>query len=456
MLLTRDKQFYRSLILLALPMMLQNLLTFSVSLADNVMIGKLGDSAVSGVYAGSQLQTALQVISVGIEGTILLLSSQYWGKGDKASIRKIASIGLRFSVSLGLLFTVVCLLFPRGVIGLFNKDAAVIEEGVNYLSILAFSFVFFCVTQALIASMRSVERARIGMIVSLCSLFIDIGLNYVLIFGKLGAPAMGVKGAALATLIARICETAIIACYVRFVDDRLCLRVRDLFRADRVLLRDFVRYGSPIVAAQLVWGCNLMTNSVILGHLFPTAVTKAVTTGASLANTLNSMMYVGLNGLSGAVGILIGKKVGSGHVEDIREYANTVQLLFLGLGLMTFTLFYLVCTPFIGLYSISPEAAKFSSQFIHVLCFTGVGTCYECGCLFGLVKSGGDVSFVFKNDTVFVFGVVLPSAIITALLGCPPWVVFLCLKSDQILKCFVAFFKIRRYNWMKNLTHAQA
>ena len=455
MLLTKDKQFYRSLILLAIPMMLQNLVTFSVTLADNVMIGHLGDEAVSGVYAGSQLQTALQVLSTGIEGAILLLASQYWGKGDKTSIRRIVSIGLRFSASLGLLFSVVCLLVPRGVIRLFNKDPAVIEKGVDYLSILAFSFVFFCITQALIASMRSVERARIGLVVSSCSLVIDVGLNYVLIFGKLGAPAMGVKGAALATLIARVCETAIIAVYVRFVDDRLLLRARDLFSLDRTLLRDFIRYGAPIVAGQLVWGTNLMANSVILGHLFPEAITKAVTTGASLANTVNSMMYVCMNGLSAAVGILIGKKVGSGNVSDIREYANTVQILFLLLGLATGGLFYLVGAPFIGLYDISPEAANFAAQFIHVLCFTGIGTCYECGCLFGLVKSGGDVSFVFKNDTVFVFGVVLPSAILTALLGCPPWVVFLCLKSDQVLKCFVAFFKIRRYDWMKNLTRQQ-
>lgn len=164
------------------------------------------------------------------------------------------------------------------------------------------------------------------------------------------------------------------------------------------------------------------------------------------------MMYVAMNGLSGAVGVLIGKKVGSGDVSDIRGYANAVQLLFLGLGVLTGGIFALIGAPFIGLYDISPEAASYAAQFIYVLCFTAVGTCYQCPCLFGLVKSGGDVSFVFKNDTIFVFGVVLPSAVITALCGCPPWLVFLCLKSDQILKCFVAFFKIRRYDWMKNLT----
>lgn len=452
MVLTKDKKFYRSLLLLAIPMVLQNLITFSVGLADNLMIGSLGDSAISGVYAASQLQTALQVLSVGIEGAILLLSAQYWGRGNRKSVRRIVAIGTQFSLGLGLVFTLACALFSEPIIRLFNKDAGVIQAGADYLFILSFSFLFFCLTQALIASMRSVEVTRIGLIVSLVSLVVNVGLNYVFIFGKLGIPAMGVKGAALATLIARICETTVIVWHVRFADKRLSLRFRDFLILDRALLRDLVRYGMPIVAGQLVWGTNLLCSNIILGRLFPSSVTAAITTGASLANTVNSMMYVAMNGLSGAVGVLIGKKVGSGDVSDIRGYANAVQLLFLGLGVLTGGIFALIGAPFIGLYDISPEAASYAAQFIYVLCFTAVGTCYQCPCLFGLVKSGGDVSFVFKNDTIFVFGVVLPSAVITALCGCPPWLVFLCLKSDQILKCFVAFFKIRRYDWMKNLT----
>ncbi len=456
MTLTKDKSFYRSLFTLSLPMILQNLITFSVGLADNLMIGSLGDSAVAGVYAGSQLQTALQVLSTGVEGAILLLSAQYWGRGDCDRVRRIAAIGTRFSLVLGLIFTLCCACFPKPVIRLFNKDPGSVAAGAEYLFLLSFSFVFFCLTQALIASMRSVELTKIGVAVSLTSLCVNVGLNYLLIFGKWGFPAMGVKGAALATLIARMCETALVVCYVRLADRRLSMKLRHFLQRDNALLRDFVRYGMPVVAGQLVWGANLLCGNIILGRLFSESVTAAVTAGASLANTVNSMMYVAMNGLSGAVGVLIGKKVGSGKVDDMPSYANAVQLLFLGLGILTSLGFALIRCPFIGLYDISPEAASFASQFIGVLCFTCIGTCYQCPCLFGLVKSGGDVSFVFKNDTLFVFGVVLPSALITALCGCPPWVVFLCLKCDQILKCPVAFFKIRKYNWMKNLTRQGA
>lgn len=451
MLFTRDKSFYRTIIALAIPMVLQNLVTYSVGLADNLMIGSLGDSAISGVYMGNQVQTVLQVLSAGIEGGILLISAQYWGKKDVDSIQKIASIGIWFSLALGLMFSTVTTLAPRQVISIFTDVEPVIDSGVEYLSMLCYSYVFFALTQAMIVSMRSVESARIGLFVSSASLVIDVALNYILIFGKLGFDAMGVKGAALATLIARICETIIAFTYVRFIDKKLRFRIKMLKHIDLGLLKDFLKYGTPLILGQLVWGTNLFSNSVILGHLG-----ESVTTAVSIANTLNNLMYVAVNGLAGAVGIVIGKKVGAGQIDRIREYSNTVQICFLCLGFITSAFFFLTCNAFIGLYDITPESAEYARQFIHVLCITAIGTCYQCPCLFGLVKSGGDVSFVFKNDTIAVFCVVIPSAIITSKLGCPAWIVFFCLKSDQIFKCIVAFFKIRRYNWMKNLTKQTA
>lgn len=431
-------------------MMLQNLITFSVGLADNMMIGSLGDAAVSGVYMGNQIQTVLQVLSAGIEAAILLISSQYWGKRDTDSIRRIFSIGLRISAILGLVFTAVCTVLPGQVISIFTKEPDVISNGTDYLSIVCFTYIFFCITQSLIASMRSVESARVGMVVSLCSLVIDVSLNYILIFGKLGFEAMGVRGAATATLIARICETIIISVYVRFVDKKIRLRLKDLMKLDKVLLKDFIKYGIPLIAGQLVWGVNLFANSVILGHF-----SESVITATSLANTVNSLMFVAMQGISGSIGIIIGKTVGSGDVSRIKEYSRTTQIILVALGAVTSFVFLAVRDPFISFYNITEESAACAKQFINVLRVTCIGTCYEAGSLMGLIKSGGDVSFVFKNDTIFVFLVVIPSAVITALLGCPAWVVFACLKCDQVLKCIPAFFKIRRYNWMKNLTRTK-
>lgn len=449
-LLTRDKKFYRSLVALAVPVALQNLITFLVTFADNLMVARLGDAAVSGVYMGSQIQTFLQVFSGGIEGTILILSAQYWGKKDISGIRKIVSIGVAFSLIVGLALNAVCLIIPAQVLSIFTNDQSVIEQGCLYLKYVCFSYLFFCLTQALIAAMRSVESARIGMLVSTVSLVVNVALNYILIFGKLGFPALGIEGAAIATLISRVVETVMIAFYAFRVDKKLVLRFSHLMHFDRLLMRDFIRYGLPLVGGQVVWAVNLMTNSAILGR-FP----AEVITAASVANTMNTLAYVTMNGMSSAVGIITGKTIGEGKTELMKEYAKTVQILFLCLGLLTGLCITLLKTPFIALYSgITEGAAGYSRQFITVLSVTMIGTCYQAAGLFGLVKSGGDVSFVFRNDAIFVFLVVLPSAILAAHFGAPAWVVYACLKCDQILKCIVAYFKINSFNWMKNLTRS--
>jgi len=447
MLLTKDKTFYKTLVALAIPIALQNLVTFSVNLADSVMVGALGDGAVSGMYMGNQIQTLLQVFSGGIEGAILVLAAQYWGQRDTASIRKICSIGIRLSVLVGGVLTLLCTLLPDEIIGLFSHDPETIRCGGEYLGIVCFSYIFFCLTQSLIAAMRSVEIAKIGLYVSLCSLVTNVGLNYVLIFGKLGFPALGIKGAAVATVIARILETALVAFYV-LKDKRLCFRLKDLLVTDRGLLSDFLRYGLPIIGGQVVWAVNMLASSAIMGR----NTAEGAVVAMSIAGTVNNLAYVVMNGMSGAVGIITGKTIGAGEVEKMKEYARTVQILFLGLGLITGLTVFSVRDFAISLYAVSDAAVAQAKTFINVLSVTIVGTCYQAACLFGLVKSGGDISFVFKNDAIFVFLVVLPSAILATVLGAPAWVVFACLKCDQILKCFVAVVKINSFNWMKKLT----
>ncbi len=446
-LFTKDRSFYRSLVTLAVPISLQNLITFGVNFADNLMIGSLGDNAISGVYVGGQLQSVVQMFVGGIEGAILILAAQYWGKRDTASIRKVVSIGVKFALGVGILASLVAVLFPHWVIRAFTQEPGVIQEGAAYVQIVGFTYLFFSVSQVMIAAMRSVETAKIGLYISCMALVVNVCLNYVFIFGHLGFPAMGVRGAALATLVSRIMEMCVGIGYVFFVDRKLRLGVRDLLHTDRQLLRDFVRYGLPVIGGQVVWAVNSLANTKILG-----CYSAGVIAAASITGMLHNLIYVWMNGLSSAVGIITGKTVGAGLYEKMKEYSKTVQMIFLFVGLISGAVVFLSRDGFISLYSASPEAQAYSRQFINVISVTIIGTCYQAACLFGLVKSGGDISFVFKNDTIFVFLVVIPSALIAMWLGAPPWVVFACLKCDQILKCFVAIVKINRYNWMKNLT----
>ena len=444
---TKDRSFYRSLVTLAVPISLQNLVTFAVSFADNVMIGSLGDDAISGVYIGGQLQSVLQMFVGGIEGAILILAAQYWGKKDTQSIRKVVSIGIKFALAVGLLSSLVAVLFPQWVIRAFTTEPGVIQEGAAYVQIVGFTYLFFSVSQVMIATMRSVETARIGLYISCMALVINVCLNYVFIFGHFGFPAMGVRGAALATLVSRILEMCVGVGYVFFVDKKLRFGLKDLLHTDRQLLRDFIRYGLPVIGGQVVWAINSLANTKILGYY-----SAGVIAAASITGMLHNLVYVWMNGMSSAVGIITGKTVGAGQYEKMKEYSKTVQMIFLFVGLISGAAVFLARDGFISLYNASPEAQAYSRQFINVISVTIIGTCYQAACLFGLVKSGGDISFVFKNDTIFVFLVVIPSSLLAMWLGAPPWVVFACLKCDQILKCFVAIVKINRYNWMKNLT----
>ncbi|MBR2806517.1 MAG: MATE family efflux transporter [Oscillospiraceae bacterium] len=450
--ITRDREYYKSIFMLAVPVALQSLITFTVNFADNVMVSTLGDYAVSGVYLGNQIQTLLQMFSGGIEGAILILGAQYWGRKNMQGIKRIVAVGLQMSLLFGVFLTVFCSIAPKFIIGLFTEDATSIANGVTYLRIVCFSYVFFCMTQSLIACMRSIGNAKIGTVVSLISLFINVGLNYSLINGKFGFPKLGIRGAAVATLIARMAESAIIAVFVFVKDKDLRLTVKDCFYIDKEIRKDFIRYGLPIVGGNMVWSVNLLCNSAILGRFG-----ASVVTAASIVNSLNTFAYIGLSGLCTGISVLTGKTIGQHRLDKVKEYSYTSQVLMLLVGMCIGTILFVIKGVFVGFYrGVTQEAAAYALQFSAVLSVTIIGTAYQMTCLAGLVKAGGDTSFVFKNDMIFVFLVVLPSAFISAKLGAAPWIVFMFLKCDQVLKCFVAYFKINSFNWVKDLTRDTA
>ncbi|HCA34750.1 MAG TPA: hypothetical protein DEP00_06820, partial [Lachnospiraceae bacterium] len=267
--------------------------------ADNVMIGALGDAAVSGVYVGGQIQAVLQMVIGGIEGAIMILGAQYWGRKDLESIRKVTAIGLRFAMIVGLIFTIVFSLFAEPVVHLFTSDPDAVREGTSYLRIVAFSYIFFSISEVMIASMRSVETAQIGMYISIIALVVNISLNWVFIFGHLGAPAMGCAGAAIATVISRIVEMTCSVLYVLLRDKKLNFRLSELKNRDKLLTRDFIRYGLPLMGGNIVWAINMLANTKILG-----LYNASVLTAASVAGTLNNMLYICMNGMSSAVGVI--------------------------------------------------------------------------------------------------------------------------------------------------------
>lgn len=432
---------------LALPIALQSAISFFVNLADNIMIGNLGNIAVSGVYIGTQAFTLLQWFVTGITTSMTILATQYWGKGDTKSICGLTSIGILFGLPVSLILGIVSVLCPSAVLSVFTKDLQVIFEGANYLRILAFSFPFFCISQCFYAVTRSIENTKIGLYISFLVLTINVSCNYILIFGKFGFPAMGCRGAALATVLSRILETLIISFYIFYKDSVLQYRLKNLFDFRMVLIKEFFYYGTPILAGEVVWGFNNLMRTYFIGHFSATVITAF-----SVINTLSETVFICILAMESAAGILTGKMIGAGKNDEIRPYARHMQIIFLLIGTAAVLFLYGIREPFISLYHISGQARnetfRLSSVMIPIVLFST----YEDMTLCGIVKFGGETAFVLKTDTILVFLIMLPLCLAATHFKVEPSVVYFLLQLDQIIKCIIAFVKVNRFNWAHSLT----
>ena len=445
MVFTKDKKFYFDLKRLAVPMALGNLISFLITLTDSIVVGRLGDGATAAIFSGTLIATTLQMLIAGIEGGITLGISQYFGKGEREPIKRIFSLGVALILALGVLLFLPSFFMPGVITRSFGSAS---EEGARYLKLLSVSFLVYALSGGIGAALRGVESVRIVTFSSFLAFVVNLSFDILLVFGKLGFAKMGVLGAAAATLIARIIELLVLVLHLFFKDGKIKISPKELLKMNKGISRDFFKYTSPIILGQIIWIINTLFSS----YVFASFRSDAVLTGLSVANTLNSLAYISINGLSGAVGIIVGKTVGEGRIEKLREYAYTTEVIFLFLGIITSLALILVRDPFASLYDISPEAMKIAKSLITVLAFTVIGTAYQLACLVGLVRGGGDTAFILKNDAVFIFLFVIPLTLIALKLGAPLPLILLALKSDQILKCLPAAIKINRFGWVKNVT----
>ena len=448
-LFVRDRGFYRSLSSLTAVIGLQALITFGVSLADNVMVGSYSQAALNGVAIVNQVQFLLQMFASGAANGIAVLGAQYWGQRRTEPIRRVFAAGFWVGFGLSMALAAALFFFPRQLLSLLTNNDDALGEGVKYARIIAHSYGMFAVTTLLLGVLRSVETVKVGFYVSCASLVVNISLNWLLIGGNLGCPELGVRGAAYATLAARAVEFGAVLIYALFIDKKLRLRLSDIFRVERGYVRDFMRTGLPLVASSGSWGIAMAVQTAVIGRLGSAAISAN-----SIATTLFSVITVGAYSLASATSVVIGKTVGEGRIDDVKAYAKTLQIIFLLTGAATSLLLFAAKNLIVGLYSVTPESAALAKTFVNILCITVLGTCYQMPALTGIVSGGGETNFVFRNDLIFQWGIVLPVSILSAFVfKFPPAVTFFCLKSDQLLKCAVAVVKVNRFTWIRNVTH---
>ena len=442
-----DRSYYKRLLFLAIPIALQNLLTVSVDLIDNLSLGRLGDIAVSAAYLSNQANQVQACLNLGLTASILILGSQYWGREDRVRVKQVTSIAWRIGIIAAALFALVYGLFPGEVLNLLTNDRAIQTAAIPYLRLTSLSYIFLVTQSMFIGTLRIVQIMRMGTIVTAVSLGLKLILNPLLIFNL----NLGLTGAGLSTLIVRIVGCAIVSYYLLFRDTKLEFRIKDLAMFDRELAKDFLKYGIPVILGDLAWGINVVARSSIRGHLGAEA-----TTAVSVAMTLFSFLTVFIYAFRDVISIEIGRTVGENNIPRLKQMTRSFQLCFLFLGLFHGLLYFSLSRPFLLLYpGISDGAIVICKQYMNVLSVTVVGSAYQSTVLTGIVRAGGQTSFVLFNDLIFCWLIVMPLSLFASyVVKAPIWVVLACLESDQILKCLVAVVKVNRYKWIRNLTRA--
>ncbi len=444
----KDSYFYKTFFRLFFVVALQSLIVFSVNLADSIMLGKYSETAMSGVSLANQIQFLLQCLINGTANGLVVLASQYWGKKDTQSIKKVFSASFAVAAGMSLILAAVVIFAPQSVLGILSDETEIVAEGVKYIRIMGYTYLIFAVSNMFIALLRSVETVRIGFYTSVLALVINVVLNYALIFGKLGFKEYGVKGAAYATFASRVAELIAVLVYVFVIDKKLRLKIKDVFRIEKTYFIDYLKAGLPLVGSGGSWGVAMTVQTAIIGRLGAAAI------GANAVSApIFQVAAVLYTSSSSASSVLIGKTVGENNITDVKRYAKKLQIIYLIIGVLSCGILLLAENSIIGFYDLSEETRALSRTFIKILAVTIIGSSYEAPCLCGIVSGGGETNFVFFNDIIFMWCLVLPMSALSAFVF--HWsvpVTFFILKADQIAKCFVAVIKVNRYRWIRKLT----
>jgi putative MATE family efflux protein len=445
--LVKDKTFYITFIKISVALALQQLLNYGVNLADNVMLGAYSEVSMAGSALVSQIHYILQLMINGIGTGIVMIGSRYWGMKKPEQIRHFIGMGWKFAVLLGALFTIATVTAPNTILSFFSNDAQVLAQGQQYLIVMRWTFVLFPVSYCLMWGLRSVETTFIGPVLSGVSLILNICLNYIFIFGKFGAPEMGVTGAALATLISRIVEVVVMLGYVFLGDKKLRLKLTDLLRFDFSDIGLYLKAALPVTGTLLSFALGVSAQTAILGHS---------STAALAANSIMGIVWqiTGVVGMTcgSASAIIIGKAIGEGKENMINAYSKTLQLMYILIGIISAGILFALRNVILSFYDLTPETMALARQMIFALCFIVFGTCYQYPVSSGIILGGGNSKYSFIVDSIAMWLIALPLAWISAyLLGWSPLVTFCLLRSDQILKVFINGYWVNKRQWYRRL-----
>lgn len=441
------KSFYKDLRNVVQPMAIQNLISSAVNSADVIMLGYIGQTAIAASSLAGNVAFILFMISTGLSSGLVMLGAQYWGKKDTEAIKTLLGIGLRICCSVEIIVACIAAFYPRILMLIFTKDEALIAEGCRYLRAASFSYVCLSFSQMFQAGFKSIERVKIVTITSTTSLFLNIGLNAVFIFGLLGVPKMGITGVGIATSIARFIEMVICFIYAGRQTD-IKFSVTCVFRRNKLLTRDFFKYSLPAVGNELVWGSAFAMYSVIMGHLG-----EDIVAANSVVNTVRQLGSVLCFGMAYGGAIVVGKYMGAGDMAVAERNASRLARVTIFSGVLGAVL--LICLypvlPYIA--DLNETAAHYRNILLFINAYSLIGASINTVLICGIFRAGGDSKFGFVADIINMWCVSVPLGLLAAFVfKLPPLWVYFILFLDEFEKMPFVIHHYFKKGWLRNIT----
>ena len=443
--------FYRNILILALPIILQQFLRVSVDTLDSIMLGQIDQIQMSAVSQAQQIFFVFYTVCNGFAVGCCVLISQYWGKRDLDSIRTLFAVGVRYIAGFAIAVAAVVMIWPDKVMRIYSSDPELIALGVSYLRIAALMYLPCAVSSMLFACCRGIEEMKVSFTTNAISYPLNIVLDYCFIFGAFGFPELGIRGAACGAVIARLVELGVLCRFIFRREKRLKLVPRDMLRKDKKLSRDFLRVGTPIVAHEMIWSTGTTAGSSITGQM-----STVIVTGYNVANVLYQLMACVMNGILHACSVTMGKTIGAGAGKDkIRQGAYTMVLIGCVGGTVLGVMTLLVGSAFVSIYTLTPDAAEYARWFMVIFAMIWPFSGMEMTGMIATLRAGGDGKTGFITDIFTMWLITIPLASLSAfVLGLSPYVVISIIKFNIVLEALVGIFRIRTMKWVRNLTSA--
>ena len=440
----KKDDFYRQMFKLAIPIIIQNLLSAAVNSSDVIMLNYVGQSAISAVSLAANYSNILFMVYYGLGTGASLLCAQYFGKKNMQAIHAVEGIALRFSLAISALVALAAFTIPQRMLLLFTSDQELIAIGSSYIRIMGITYLCWGVTEIYLAILRSIGRVTISMALNMLAFGLNILLNAVFIFGLFGAPKLGVTGVAIATASSRLIQ--LIACViVSLLSKDVKLNPIYMFIRSKTLLNDFIHLSLPALGNDLSWSVAFSMYSVILGHLGTEAVAAN-----SLVTVVRNVGSVFCFAIASAGTILLGRVMGQGELEKSKSYASGMLKMTVVAG----GVIVLAVTPFVLRFaSLNDTAMHYLKYMLLINSYYIMGSAVNTALIAGVFRAGGDTKFGLICDTIDMWVYAVPLGFFAAFVVKLPvlWVYFL-LCTDEFVKWPWVIHHYRKGEWAKNIT----